>query len=244
MIQNQNWKKRLYDAYVSSGQASDHISTERTFQSRAPSVKSVIRKHIPANKSLRIVDLGCGHGAFLYFLKQAGYQDVAGIDVSAEQVELAQRLGVPEVEHNDINRYLESAESSSFNVVLLIDVLEHLTRSELFDTLDEVFRILKPGGRCIAHVPNAEGLFGMRIRYGDLTHEMAFAPKSAQQLFATIGFEKVQCHEDRPVPHSLKSLVRRIVWDVFTLVPRLLLTAETGETRFVLSQNMLIVADK
>ncbi len=44
--------------------------------------------------------------------------------------------------------------------------------------------------------------------------------------------------------HNLKSLVRRIIWDVFTLVPRLLLTAETGETRFVLSQNMLIVADK
>ena len=91
-----------------------------------------------------------------------------------------------------------------------------------------MFRILKPGGRCIAHVPNAEGLFGMRIRYGDMTHENAFTPKSAHQLFTTIGFEKVECHEDRPVIHNVKSLVRRIIWDVFTLVPRLLLTAETG----------------
>ena len=81
----------------------------------------------------------------------------------AEQVELAQRLGVPEVQQDDFNSYLECAEASSLNVVLLMDVLEHLTRSELFDTLDEVFRILKPGGRCIAHVPNAEGL----VRHAD-----------------------------------------------------------------------------
>jgi 2-polyprenyl-3-methyl-5-hydroxy-6-metoxy-1,4-benzoquinol methylase len=148
------------------------------------------------------------------------------------------------VQQADLNICLECTQSSSVGVVLLMDVIEHLTRAELFDTLDEVFRILKPGGRCIAHVPNAEGLFGMRIRYGDLTHENAFTPKSAQQVFRTIGFEEVICHEDRPVAHNLKSLVRRIIWDVFTLVPRLLLTAETGETRFVLSQNMLIVAVK
>ena len=29
MIQNQNWKKRLYDAYVSSGQASDSVSSDK-----------------------------------------------------------------------------------------------------------------------------------------------------------------------------------------------------------------------
>ena len=129
-------------------------------------------------------------------------------------------------------------------MVLLIDVIEHLTRQELFDTLEEVYRILKPGGRCIAHVPNAEGLYGMRIRYGDLTHESAFTPKSAQQLFTTLGFRSVECFEDKPVMHNLKSLVRRIIWDVFTIIPRLLLTAETGETKFVLSQNMLMVAVK
>ncbi len=177
-------------------------------------------------------------------MKQAGYQQVQGIDVSAEQVALAHRLGIPEVQQDDLNSFLECTPMGSIDVVLLMDVLEHLTRQELFDTLDEVYRILKPGGRCIAHVPNAEGLFGMRIRYGDLTHEMAFTPKSAHQLFVTIGFGEVTSHEDRPVIHNLKSFVRRVIWDVLTLPFRLLLTAETGQTSFVLSQNMLIVADK
>ena len=244
VVRKLDWKKRLYDAYVSSGQATDMGAPENLFRSRAPSIKALIKQHIPQDRGTRIVDLGCGYGAYLHFLRQAGYEDICGIDVSSEQVELAHRIGVPEVEHDDLNGFLEHAPSSSFHVVLLIDVIEHLTRQDLFDTLDEVYRILKPGGRCIAHVPNAEGLYGMRIRYGDLTHELAFAPRSAQQLFTTLSFREVECFEDKPVMHNLKSLVRRIIWDVFTLVPRLLLTAETGETRFVLSQNMLMVAVK
>jgi cyclopropane fatty-acyl-phospholipid synthase-like methyltransferase len=56
-----------------------------------------------------------------------------------------------------------------------MDVIEHLTRQELFDLLDSVYRVLAPGGVCLVHVPNAEGLYGMRIRYGDFTHELAFS---------------------------------------------------------------------
>lgn len=244
MNRNQNWKKRLYDAYVSSGQATGHVSSAAIFDARAPSTKLVIARHIPRDKDACILDLGCGYGAFPHFLKQAGYRNIRGIDASVEQVELAHRLGIPEVKLGDLKSCLEQTDSASVDVVLLIDVLEHLAPQELFDTLDDVFRILKRGGRLIAHVPNAEGLFGMRIRYGDLTHELVFTPRSAQQLFTTIGFSKVECHEDRPIIHNLKSFVRRIIWDLFTLGSRLLLTAETGETRFVLSQNMLIVAAK
>jgi hypothetical protein len=46
------------------------------------------------------------------------------------------------------------------------------------------------------------------------------------------------------VVHGLKSFFRRLLWDVLTILPRLLLTAETGQRRSVLSQNMLVVARK
>jgi 2-polyprenyl-3-methyl-5-hydroxy-6-metoxy-1,4-benzoquinol methylase len=241
---HQTWKERLYNAYVSSGQAGDRATPQSLLSSRAPSIESIIARHIPADKSSRIVDLGCGHGAFLYFLKESGYDDLQGVDVSAEQVELAHQLGIHQVEQGELAAFLDGTDSSSVDVVLLMDVLEHLTMPELFETLDEVFRILAPGGRCIAHVPNAEGLFGMRIRYGDLTHENSFTPQSMRQLFATIGFSAVESHEDRPPMHGLKSIIRRILWDIGTLLFRILLTAETGQTRFVLSQNMLVVAVK
>lgn len=246
MGSNLDWRSRLYNAYISSGQTgmTGNRKEPFDFSSRAHFIESIIGKHIPDDKSIRILDLGCGYGAFLHFLKQAGYWNVFGVDVSGEQVAMAQSIGIAEIGRGDIGAFLATVKDSSVDVVLLIDVLEHFTRQELFDTLDEVFRVLKPLGKCIAHLPNAEGIYGMRVRYGDLTHELAFTPMTVHQVFSTVGFTKVDCLEDKPVVHGMKSFVRRLIWDVGTLVPKLVLAAETGQTSLTLSQNMLVVAVK
>jgi 2-polyprenyl-3-methyl-5-hydroxy-6-metoxy-1,4-benzoquinol methylase len=245
-----SWKTRLYDAYVSSGQASitdekvGKLDKERVLGPRATYIRNLISRYIPSNRDARVLDLGCGSGAFLYYLRAAGYTNVSGIDISQQQIELAHKLGVTEAKCSSILSELKTTDSESLDVVLMMDILEHLDDSELFEVLDQVFRVVKDGGICVAHVPNAEGLYGMRIRYGDLTHERAFAPKSVKQLFQTIGFTEVRCFEDKPQVHGLKSLARRVAWKAGTLSHRVLLTAETGETGFVLSQNMLIMARK
>jgi len=239
------WKDRLYAAYVSSGQAEDsHLEPATHFAPRRPYIQRVIRQHISSNRNCRILDLGCGHGAFLYFLQQAGYQDIHGVDVSAEQVAMAHRFGITNVDRQDITFYLNNVEDETVDIVLLMDILEHLTRQELFDMLDDVFRIMRPGGKCVIHVPNASGVYGMHFRYGDLTHELAFTPQSAQQAFSTVGFEYIQCFEDKPVIHGLISIVRWLLWNLGTWPTKLLLAAETGGKAFILSQNMLITAVK
>ena len=235
---------------MSSGQASVEqdsslaIDPKRHFASRATYIRSVIARHLPQDHSARIVDLACGHGAFLYFLRTAGYTNISGCDISAEQVELAHKLGILEAKCGDIRSELLGIPPGSVDAVVMMDILEHLENDELFVVLDHIFVAMKTGGTFVAHVPNAEGLYGMRIRYGDLTHERAFGPESAEQLLRTIGFKNVQCFEDRPKVHGVKSLMRRIVWDIGTLPHRLLLSAETGGRDFVLSQNMLITARK
>lgn len=245
-----SWKDRLYGAYVSSGQAAartirNEIDTaDEILRPQTPHIKYFITHHIPPDRGARIMDLGCGDGILLHFLRRAGYHNVIGCEVSPEQVARAHRLGVTDVQQGTIDAFLAAAGDASVDVILLIDVLEHLTREELFQTLDGVFRVLRPGGLCIAHVPNAEGIFGARIRYGDLTHEQAFTAKSSTQVLRTIGFSEVRCFEDRPIVHGLKSLLRRIVWDVGSLPHRVLLAAETGERGFILSQNLLVKATR
>jgi 2-polyprenyl-3-methyl-5-hydroxy-6-metoxy-1,4-benzoquinol methylase len=240
----QPWKDRLYSTYVSSGQVTDlHLGADEQFASRQPYIQKVIREHVPEEKSIRILDLGCGAGAFLYFLNKAGYQNIQGVDVSAEQAALAARLGIS-VAHDGIASYLARVATETVDVVLLMDVLEHFDRQELLDLLDDVFRVMRPGGKCIAHVPNASGLYGMQVRYGDLTHELAFTSKSAQQAFAAVGFCEIECFEDQPVIHGLVSGFRWLIWKIGTIPSRLLLSAETGEYSSILSQNMLVTADK
>jgi predicted SAM-dependent methyltransferase len=46
----------------------------------------------------------------------------------------------------------------SFDVAIMSEVLEHLGERELVDSLGEVQRVLRPGGRFIGTVPARENL--------------------------------------------------------------------------------------
>jgi SAM-dependent methyltransferase len=238
-----DWKAILYQSYVSSGQVrGSGGSAEQYLQGRRAYFESVIQSHFPRDRESRILDIGCGHGALLYFLRKAGYQNIRGVDGSREQVELSQRLGIVGVELGEAQSVIRACASDSLDVVVLFDVLEHLTRQETFDLLIEVQRVLSAKGVCIGHVPNAEGIFGSRIRYSDLTHEQAFTSSSISQVFGSLKFGQVRCFEDKPMVHGVSSALRRILWEVGTVPMRILFAAETPNLRPVLSQNLLFVA--
>lgn len=240
-----DWKSRFYEAYVSSGQAVDTgENAENMFGSRFAYLNHIVTQYVPQDRNVRILELACGPGAMLYVLDRAGYRDIAGVDISEEQIAVAKRLGISTASCGTLEEFLAGQEAESVDVVMAIDILEHMTRTEIMDVLDAVRRVLKPGGRCIAHVPNGEGLHGMEIRYGDFTHEMAFTRLSSKQVFSVAGFSRVRCFEDKPRVHGLKSLARRILWDLGTLPKRLLHTAETGAGGVILSQCMIIEATR
>jgi 2-polyprenyl-3-methyl-5-hydroxy-6-metoxy-1,4-benzoquinol methylase len=239
-----DWRRRLYDAYISSGQAARALSGKSKLRaSDYPYYRKIIKRYLPRDTGISILDLACGYGALLFCLKDLGYRNVKGVDISPEQIELAHRLGIEEAECVSMYDYIEG-KREAVDVVFLIDILEHLTRQELFRLLDHVYLALRENGRVIIHVPNGEGIFGMRVRYGDLTHEGCFTRRSMEQALTTCGFKNVRCMEDRPIVNGLKGLIRYAVWRILTLAPRLLLSAETGARSHLLSQNMLVVGAK
>jgi SAM-dependent methyltransferase len=232
-----DYRRRLYDRYISSGQGG--MGSSNGYRSE---VNHIIKRHIPADRKIRILDLGCGAGGMIYWLKKAGYLNVSGVDFSPEMVAAALKAGVNEVKLGDLQSELKTAANNSLDVVLIMDVLEHMEREVLFEICDEIFRVLRPGGSIVAHVPNAEGIFGSRIRYGDLTHELAFTSSSIRQLFQTIGFCEVKCYEDKPIPNGLKSSIRAFLWYLGTAAFRVLYVAETGTFNCILSQGLLATA--
>jgi len=240
----QDWKHRLYDNYISTGQAGTNINRQAGLDvHKYPYFLKIIKEHLPDKKDISILDLACGHGALIYCLKQLGYNNVAGVDISPEQVALAHELGVTEIKCQGIREFLTDS-VNTFDVIFLMDILEHLSKAELFDYLDQVSRSLTKNGMVVIHVPNAEGVFGMGIRYGDLTHENCFTPQSMRQVLSACGMHSIDCFEDKPVIHGPKSLIRYVLWALLTVPLRLLFAAETGITKAVLSQNMLVVARK
>lgn len=211
-----------------------------------PYHRRLIRRHLRLSPDSSILEIGCGDGGFLEELQRAGFRNLRGVDLSAEQVAQARAKGLAGVASGDSLAYLRSCDAASVSAVVALDMMEHLTRSEAFEVGREVFRVLIPRGRWIVHVPNAESpLFG-RIRYGDLTHEMAYTASSLSQLFRMVGFVRFAFFEDTPVVHGPGSLLRRVAWHALRTLLRTMLFVETGRrgTDAIFSQGVLAIADK
>ncbi len=224
-----NLKTRIYQHYVHARSESLAPATVDGFAPRASNLRSMIRKHFPADRMASILDLGCGHGALVYFLRQSGYTNVVGVDISPEQTAEAARLGIEGVCEGDLLETLRDLPDYSQDVVIAFDVIEHFTKDELLPFVDEVLRVLKHGGRWIIHVPNGESPFVGGIRYGDMTHEQAFTRISLAQLVLSSGFSRLECYESGPVPTGFKSTIRWVLWRGVCLLLRVWVAAETGD---------------
>ena len=101
-----------------------------------------------------MLEVGCGPGANLWFLHREGYR-VSGIDGSAAAVEIAQRrllaenAGLNPVEPDIRVGNFASLPwpDDSFDLVIDIFAIYANTSAVIEQTLAEVFRVLKPGGR-------------------------------------------------------------------------------------------------
>ena len=240
------YRQRIYGTYVTG--RSDALAPESIadLAPRLPYLRWLIRTCMPQNRDAAILDIGCGHGAILYALQQAGYHNARGVDGSAEQVQAAARLGIQGVEQGDLMQTLRESADASLDVVIAFDVIEHFTKAELIPLVDEVQRVLKPGGRWVIHVPNGESPFGNRVRFGDYTHEQAFTRTSLGQLLLASGFARIEAYEDRPIAHGFASTVRAALWRLIRAVLLFYIAVETGslDRRAVFSQNLLAVAWK
>jgi SAM-dependent methyltransferase len=238
-------RERIYRHYTTAREKPLVPATLAGLAPRMPYFRKIIRHHFPPNRNAVVLELGCGHGAFLHAMHEAGYTRVKGVDWAQEQVDAARDLGIAGVEQGDAQSALAATDSGSIDVIVTFDLIEHLKKSELLSLVDEVRRVLRPGGRWIIHAPNGESPLGGRIRYGDFTHELAFTRSSLTQLLKASGFARVRCYEDQPVPHGLKSAARLALWRLIRWGLLAYVTIETGsfDRASIFSQNLLAVAE-
>ncbi|MBK20656.1 MAG: methyltransferase [Rhodospirillaceae bacterium] len=241
------FRKRIYDRYLTAGSADIPFENPDA----APGglldmLRSVVQKHFPSDKDSTILDLGCGAGLLVHCATQAGYTNVSGVDISQQQVEAAERLGIKNIRQGDAMEALTALEPASHDAIVSFDILEHMTRQELVVLIDGVHAALKPGGLWIIHTANAEGPFYGRVRYGDLTHEQAFTQTSLPQILIASDFSKVSCFEDPPIPGRFGGTIRWLMWKVVKIPALLWLVAESGPAgrHAILTQNLLAVAEK
>ena len=102
-----------------------------------------LRDWLPGDLDSTFLDIGCGSGQFLYFLKKKGYKNARGIDLDGKQIEIAQALEL-EAEQASIFDFLVRSERQ-FDAIAMLDIIEHFTREELFPLMEAVVRAAAPG---------------------------------------------------------------------------------------------------
>jgi 2-polyprenyl-3-methyl-5-hydroxy-6-metoxy-1,4-benzoquinol methylase len=240
------YRRRIYRQYVTATSTMLAPTTVQDFRPRAPDLCKLIRQYFPPDREANILDLGCGHGALIYFARRSGYRNIRGIDCSPQQVAVAQRLGMDDVQQGDLLETLRCLAEKSIDCIVTFDVIEHFTKSELLVFIDDVSRILRDGGRWIIHAPNGESPFCGRMLYGDFTHEIAFTRQSLPQLLLASGFTTVECHSDILAVTGYKRILRWVIWTCICGMLRLWVAAETGDNArdAIFSQNLLAIAFK
>lgn len=107
---------------------------------------------------MRALDLGCGAGELLSHLRRSGAQ-VLGIDYAPAALRVAQSslaAGHCASAHSAADLALSDGRrlplaSRSMDRVFMLDVIEHMSSSELHAGLLDIRRVLAPGGRLIIH---------------------------------------------------------------------------------------------
>lgn len=153
---------------------------------------------LPADPKARILELGCGGGAtgeLALRTGKAGYY--VGIEAFEPMAERA-RTVLSDVYTGDVERLDLPPELSGFDVLIMSEVLEHLTNPEA--VVERLTRALKPGALVLASSPNIchwqniMSLLKGRFEYTDSgmmdrTHLKWFTPYSFEKMFNEAGIE-------------------------------------------------------
>jgi len=99
-------------------------------------------------KNGKILDVGCGTGAFLHTMQMAGWQ-IAGLEPDGNARAKARQLYGLQVADSKI---LFELQPETFDAITLWHVLEHI--HDLHAYIDQLKKLLKPGGRLFIAVPN------------------------------------------------------------------------------------------
>jgi 2-polyprenyl-3-methyl-5-hydroxy-6-metoxy-1,4-benzoquinol methylase len=217
-----------YRAAFYARQAEHHrldsvLRVEANHRRRAPYYRWYTQGWLPKDQHARALDIGCGAGQFLYFLREAGFANTTGIDLDAVQVAYGRELGLNCVCADAIS-FLAGTDDA-YDLITLLEVLEHFTLSEAFPLLQAVVDHLKPGGSLILSVPNAESPAGFATRHADITHERAFTPTELTQLFLVHGLRHSAFRDPFPAPVSTLRRVYRSVVHVTRFLESLRLRA-------------------
>jgi SAM-dependent methyltransferase len=118
---------------------------------------------LPDGRGRALLDLGCNWGRWTVAAARAGWRPT-GVDRAKKAIGAARR--VAEQLRIDVEYVVGDAralpfEDDRFDAVFSYSVLQHLSKADVRTVVDEIGRVLRPGGSVWIEMPNARGLLNL-----------------------------------------------------------------------------------
>ena len=150
-----------------------------------------------------VLDYGCGAGHLLeQMLKQVNV-NFYGLDFSADSIDEAKKRTANKPNLKEIvliDKLPSFFKDEQFDSITLIETIEHLQDEALQDTMQELFRILKPNGKIFITTPFNENLDDnlnfcpfCKSEFHQMQHMQTFDITKLHALAARHGFKIEGC---------------------------------------------------
>jgi SAM-dependent methyltransferase len=171
-----------------------YSALEDRFRGTREEIKERCRIYLPYIQALPdpiVIDLGSGRGEWLELLNEAGIE-ARGVETNRVAIAQCRERGFDVVD-DDVITYLRSLAGASVAAITGFHIIEHVSIDALVTLLDEVLRVLRPGGLAIFETPNPENVVvGSNFFYLDPTHKHPLPSELMEFLFDNRGFAPVE----------------------------------------------------
>lgn len=154
----------------------------------------------------RVLDIGTSTGTNLRMLRELRYQHVTGLDSSQDAIRFCEEKGLGPVRRGDVCAMPFADES--FDLVLATDIVEHV--DDDIRAVQEIARVLAPGGTVLITVPAFESLWGLQDKVAQ--HKRRYTRKMLAQIIAGAPLQVTRCYYFNYLLFAPIWLARKLIW--------------------------------
>ena len=218
------------------GVAVDYAAFEDRFRGQSDEIRQGQERYLSLIPRLdaMVVDIGCGRGEMVELLIEAGF-DAIGVDTDTRMVQSCVARGLPVTQDEGIH-FLEMQADESLAGIVCIQVVEHLTTTELERLLRLAYAKLMQGGSLVVETINPRSSFALSNHfYADTSHTRPVHPETLRFICEQIGFGRVSM-EERSL-HPAASQVDRLPDDAVGQAVQQLIETVFGYQDYFVAAN-------
>ena len=170
--------------------------------------RKVIKTYFPETRDIRCADIGSSTGANLTLFSEIGALVCVGLEYEYGAIQLAKnKSSIPLLQGSGEELPFDQ---DSFDLVTCTDVLEHIRKDQT--TVNEIHRVLRPGGYALITVPAFQFLWGHQ---DEVSHHLRrYRRREIEKILTQAGFKIIESFYFNWIlffPVLLVRLISRIV---------------------------------